>query len=153
MINDLALILALLSSGIWLGSMIFLSLVLAPIVFKTLSATGASHLLRVLFPRYYVTGIICAVILHLTLLFYVVAIEKITTEVFWSITGSFLILAFAAYSLLLIPKINRARDAGEKMVKTFDRLHRRSVIINVFSLLITLAVFINLTIAMLATTS
>ena len=146
--NELSLTLALLSSGIWLGSIVFLSAVLAPIVFKTLSATGASHLLRVLFPRYYVTGIICAVILHLTLFANILSSEFVSTAMFWSIIGSLLIFALAAYSLLLIPRINRARDAGSAMADTFDRLHKRSVLLNVFSLFITLAVFINLAIAL-----
>ena len=54
----------------------------------------------------------------------------------------------AIYSLLLVPKINAARDAGEKMAAIFEKLHLRSVIINVFMLLLTIAVFICLALAL-----
>ncbi len=151
--NEISLTLALLSSGIWLGSIVFLSLVLAPIVFKALSATGASHLLRALFPRYYITGIACTVVLHFALMTYVSYNGIITNALLWSAFGSVCILVMTVYSLYLIPKINRARDAGQAMAKTFDRLHQRSVIINVFNLFITLAVFINLAIALQSVTS
>ena len=146
--NGFSLTLALLSSGIWLGSIVFLSLVLAPIVFKALSATGASHLLRALFPRYYITGITCAIVLHLALMAYVSYSGVVTTAILWSAFGSLMILLMTVYSLYLIPKINKARDAGQPMAQTFDRLHQRSVIINIFNLFITLAVFINLVIAL-----
>ncbi len=146
--NEFSLALALLSSGIWLGSIVFLSLVLAPIVFKALSPTGASHLLRALFPRYYKTGIACGVILHLALIYYISQSGIVTMPVLWSAFGSACILLMTVYSLYLIPKINSASDAGYVKAKTFNRLHKRSVIINIFNLLITLAVFINLVIAL-----
>lgn len=47
------------SVGVLLGSIIFLSLVLAPTVFQTLDVQAESRLLHNLFPRYYRLGLIC----------------------------------------------------------------------------------------------
>lgn len=46
--------------GLWVGSIIFFSFVVAPTVFKVLPATEAARLQRALFPRYYLVGMVCA---------------------------------------------------------------------------------------------
>lgn len=141
---QLSLTAALLSGSIWFGAMIFLSLVLAPTVFSVLSEQGASHLLRALFPRYYQLGIACGFMLQLSLIFFIAITGAISPPVLWSTIGSIVILLLSLYSLMLIPRINRARDAGSSMSKIFDQLHLRSVIINCVNILITLGVLINL---------
>jgi len=50
----------LVALGVWVGSIIFFSFVIAPTVFKVLKPEDAARLQRVLFPKYYLVGIICA---------------------------------------------------------------------------------------------
>lgn len=147
-INEIALLIALTVSGIWLGSILFLSAVLAPMVFKALSAEHASQFLRMLFPRYYITGIVLTIIISIAILADIFSASEIAGTVYYAAFANGVVLAMAIYSLLLVPKINAARDAGEKMAAIFEKLHLRSVIINVFMLLLTIAVFICLALAL-----
>ena len=146
MTSQIFLTTAVLSSSIWFGAMVFLSVVLAPIVFNVLTEHGASRLLRALFPRYYQLGIACGIVLHLALLCLFVTTGVLSTSLLWSICGSLIIILLGFYSLALIPRINRARDAGASMSKIFDQLHRRSVIMNVINIVITFGILINLVI-------
>src|SRR5437867_9422451 len=50
----------LVSLALWLGSIIFLSFVVAPTVFKVLKPEDAARLQRALFPKYYLVGGLCA---------------------------------------------------------------------------------------------
>ena len=49
----------LVSLGVWVGSIIFFSFVAAPTIFKVLKLEDAARLQRVLFPKYYLVGLIC----------------------------------------------------------------------------------------------
>lgn len=121
------LILLLLSAvGILIGSIVFLSFVLAPLIFQTLDAAAASRLLRALFPRYYRLGLLCS------------AIGLGTSVVLASMYPSAAAAGCAAllsgmvisigYSLRLVPRINAARDNGSSAL--FEALHLRSVVLN-----------------------
>jgi hypothetical protein len=50
----------LLALSVWIGSIVFFSVVVAPTVFKTLQSGDAAKLQRAIFPRYYLLGILCA---------------------------------------------------------------------------------------------
>lgn len=50
----------LLVLAVWIGSIVFFSFVVAPTVFKTLAPHEAGQLIRKIFPKYYVIGILCA---------------------------------------------------------------------------------------------
>jgi uncharacterized membrane protein len=50
----------LLTLAVWIGSIVFLSLIVAPTVFRQLSSGDAAKFMRALFPRYYLLGIVCA---------------------------------------------------------------------------------------------
>jgi len=50
----------LITLGLWVGSIIFFSFVIAPTVFRTLKPEDAARLQRALFPKYYLVGVICA---------------------------------------------------------------------------------------------
>lgn len=52
--------LLLVTIGIWVGSIVFFSLVQAPTVFRTLEPEAAARLQRATFPHYYLLGIVCA---------------------------------------------------------------------------------------------
>ena len=45
--------------GVWLGAMVFFASVVAPTVFGTLEPQLAGHMIRRVFPRYYLFGLIC----------------------------------------------------------------------------------------------
>ena len=48
--------------GVWVGSIVFFSFVVAPTVFRVLSREDAARLQRALFPLYYLVGIVCAAV-------------------------------------------------------------------------------------------
>lgn len=52
----------LLALSVWIGSIVFFTVVVAPAVFKTLPSEEAGKLQRAIFPRYYLLGIICAMV-------------------------------------------------------------------------------------------
>jgi NAD/NADP transhydrogenase beta subunit len=53
------------SLALWLGSLCFFSFVIAPTVFKVLEKSEAARLQNVLFPKYYLLGVICGILLFL----------------------------------------------------------------------------------------
>ncbi len=111
---------AALLAALAFGANAFLSFVLAPMVFRVLEAPAASVFLRTLFPRYYA---------------FTVAVGAALVLAAVLSTGRGLVVAviltlLAAASLLLVPRINAARDAGEPAADRFRRLHGASVILN-----------------------
>ena len=62
MITEAAKWVYLLVLAVWVGGMIFFSFVVAPTVFRTLSPEHVGQLMRRLFPRYYLVGMLCAVL-------------------------------------------------------------------------------------------
>src|SRR5580692_11768647 len=50
----------LLTLAVWIGSIVFFSFAVAPTVFKTLKPEDAAALIRRIFSKYYLIGIICA---------------------------------------------------------------------------------------------
>ena len=52
----------LLALAVWIGSIVFFTAVVAPTVFKVLQSDDAARLQRALFPRYYLTGILCTAV-------------------------------------------------------------------------------------------
>ncbi len=116
----------------WVGSILFFSFAVAPIIFNVLGAESGAKFVRALFPRYYLWGAISG---SLALPSFVagplcfqeyrgirVAIQAM------AILACILIMLYGANSL--VPQINRARDAGPAGHDRFVRLHRRSVWLN-----------------------
>jgi uncharacterized membrane protein len=128
----------------WVGSVLFLSFGVAPILFTVLGMEAGGKFVRVLFPRYYAWGAISAAIalpayLGVPLSFPelrgpIVAVQALT------ILAGALIMLYAGNSLT--PAINAARDAGPPAQARFDRLHRRSVVLNMVSLALGLGLLI-----------
>jgi len=52
----------LLAVSVWTGSVVFFTAVVAPTVTQTLSPDDAAKLQRAVFPRYYLLGVLCAVV-------------------------------------------------------------------------------------------
>lgn len=125
----------------WVGSILFFSFGVAPIIFGVLSSEDAARFVRALFPRYYLWGTISSAVAlpamlgaplsHPEFRGPMVAIQALL------ILASTLILLYCGNSLT--PAINAARDAGPDQAEQFDRLHRRSVRLNALVLLIGLA--------------
>jgi uncharacterized membrane protein len=49
-----------LTLAVWIGSIVFFSFAVAPTVFKTLKPEDAAALIRRIFSKYYLVGIVCA---------------------------------------------------------------------------------------------
>ena len=120
--------------GALVGSMLFFAITVAPTVFRALPAEQGGAFLRRFFPRYYLWGIVLAMLC--------------TSAAF--LNADMLILGACALVLglfvyarqLLMPRINRARDrelSGDASAgKAFKQLHLQSVLINGLQLLLLL---------------
>lgn len=116
----------------WVGSILFFSFGVAPVIFRVLSAQDAGRFVRALFPRYFMWGAIAGAIalpafvaVPLCYPEYrgpAIAIQSLV------ILACILVMLYAANSLT--PAINAARDAGDSSSVRFQRLHRRSVVLN-----------------------
>jgi hypothetical protein len=120
-----------------LGGVLFFAAVFAPLVFRTLQPATAGDLLRQVFPVYY------RVLTALTILAALLLWDRWQTPVLAMIA---LLFVFARYGLM--PRIGRARDArldgDEVEARTFVRLHRLSVVINLSQMAALLAVCLRL---------
>lgn len=114
--------LELMTAGLWLGSIVFFSFFLAPVLFRVLAAADAARVVRALFPRYYLLGIVCGLILCLLL---ILRWDGLRLAVV-----AFLTLIDLYCRQSLTPRINEARDAGPMRQTEFDRMHRLSVQLN-----------------------
>ncbi len=128
----------------WVGSILFFSFAVAPIIFQVLGAEAGGKFVRALFPIYYKWGVIstacalpalvCGPLTTPELRGPMVGIQAILIIV------SLLILLYCGNSLT--PAINAARDAGPEFAPLFDRLHKRSVNLNGVVLVIGLGLLI-----------
>ena len=107
--------------AISLGTMLFFSFVIAPVIFKVLDANNAGKFVRKIFPHYYLINLIILSIAVL-LLFY---ISSINLDFYITLVVAIL---FAFSLFILMPLINKFKDSKEE--KKFKYLHALSVIIN-----------------------
>ena len=114
------------------GSIVFFSFVVAPIIFRVLGAEAGGRFVRALFPRYYLWGAIAGAIALPAFVAGPLCFPEyrgigvgIQSAV---LLGCTLIMLYGGNSL--VPEINRARDAGPPAHDRFVRLHRRSVVLN-----------------------
>jgi Domain of unknown function (DUF4149) len=128
----------------WVGGILFFSFGVAPLIFRVLSAEDAGRFVRALFPRYYMWGAIAGAIalpafvaVPLCYPEYrgpAIAVQSLV------ILACILIMLYSANSLT--PSINAARDAGLEGSERFQRLHRRSVVLNALVLVAGLGLLI-----------
>jgi hypothetical protein len=107
--------------AISLGTMIFFSFIVAPVIFKVLDAVNAGKFVRKIFPFYYMINLI---ILSLVVILFIYN-SQINTDFY---LVSFLALLFAFLLFILMPMINKFKDNNED--KKFDFSHKLSVILN-----------------------
>jgi Ca2+/Na+ antiporter len=128
--------------GVWLGAMIFFAAVVAPTVFGTLSPQLAGQMIRRVFPRYYLFGLVCLSVATLASL-YTSAATPWVTVVCMGMLG----MTWYARQVLL-PQVNEAREAtlarNEMHSPEFDRLHKRSVQLNTTEMVVCLVLLFML---------
>ena len=107
--------------AISLGTMIFFSFIVAPVIFKVLDAVNAGKFVRKIFPFYYMINLI---ILSLVVTLFIYD-SQINIDFYLVI---FLALLFAFLLFILMPMINKFKDNNED--KKFDFSHKLSVILN-----------------------
>ncbi|CAN5910957.1 hypothetical protein BH23PLA1_BH23PLA1_15910 [soil metagenome] len=127
----------LIAMAAWVGSILFFSFGVAPIIFRVLPADSAARFVRTLFPRYYAWGatsgalalasFTCGVLSHPEY-----RGARALIQIVLLLAGT-LIMLYCGNALT--PAINAARDAGAEQTGRFDRLHRRSVRLNSLVLL------------------
>ncbi len=133
----------LISSGLWLGSLIFFSFLVAPTVFHALDLPNAAKFMRVMFPRYYTFQTILTVALT-GLLAFASSGAAIDGVFYGGRAAVFPVLVGFVCSTLgrrwLTPNVNEARDAraaaapespefAEAQAR-FSKYHRISVQVN-----------------------
>jgi uncharacterized membrane protein len=116
----------------WVGSILFFSFVVAPIIFQVLGAEAGGKFVRALFPRYYAWGAISGAValpaaVGVPLSFPEFRGPLVAVQALAILAGT-LIMLYAGNSL--VPALNAARDAGPAGRARFDRLQRRSVVLN-----------------------
>jgi hypothetical protein len=124
------------------GGMTFFSTVLTPLVFSKLPMKTAGPFIRQVFPWYYLTmGVSILIALPALLL-------GAGGRPGWDVAlATFVLVGFAFARQILMPRINRARDAemiGELgAARRFRRLHLMSVVINGLQWIAVLAILIR----------
>jgi len=141
----------LLALGLWVGSVVFFSLIVAPTLFGTLGREAAGRAVSAIFPRYYAFGCSCG-LLALS--------SGLLLGARQAARGRLLLIEIALVALMtgivvysgrvVLPQASQARAAlGEtqgspgrdEAQARFDALHRRSVLLNGTVLLLGLAAF------------
>jgi uncharacterized membrane protein len=114
------------------GSILFFSFGVAPIIFRVLSPEQGAKFVRALFPRYYAWAVICCAIALPALVCGVLAFPELRGPMVGVQASVIAVcLGISLYSgNSLTPAINAARDAGPDSAERFDRLHQRSVWLN-----------------------
>ena len=123
----------LLSLVCWIGSIIFFSFFVAPVVFKTLEREKAGELVGIIFPRYYMIGYVCGVLVFAVLLL----TGPETAGLKWCAWG-IMMLGTASAGLGVNPKAKilkeKLKDASEvekpDLEARFKMLHSLSVKLN-----------------------
>ncbi len=116
----------------WVGSILFFSFGVAPIIFTVLGAENGGKFVRALLPTYYAWGAIAGAVALPAF----VAVPLCYPEYRGGTVAiqSMVILAGTLIMLhggnSLTPAINAARDAGAEGQERFKQLHRRSVRLN-----------------------
>ena len=126
------------------GSVLFLSFALAPIIFNVLGPESGGKFVRALFPRYYQWGAISGAIALPSAMAVPLAFPELRGP--WVGVQALVILAATLIMLyagnVLTPAINAARDSGPHGDLLFNRLHKRSVLLNSVVLLMGLGLLI-----------
>ena len=135
----------LLALTAWVGSILFVSFGVAPIIFDVLGAESGGRFVRALFPRYYLWGAICGAIALPSLVAVPLAFPELRGP--WVGIQALVIIAATLITLyagnVLTPQINQASDAGPDHRARFGQLHKRSVRLNALVLVLGLGLLVG----------
>lgn len=134
----------LIALAAWVGSIMYLSFGVAPLIFGGLDPESGAKFVRALFPRYYAWGAISGSLampaaMAAPLLFPELRGPAVGVQAGVILAGVLLML-YAGNTLT--PAINRARDAGPPEAGRFQSLHLRSVQLNGLVLLLGLGLLV-----------
>ena len=129
----------------WVGSSLFFSLGMAPIIFKVLGVETGGKLVRAVFPRYYLWGAVSGAValpafVAGPLCYHEYRGTMVGVQALAIISG-ILIMLYGGNSLT--PAINQARDGGPSSHERFERLHRRAVRLNVIVMVLGLLLLVG----------
>jgi hypothetical protein len=134
----------LLCVALWLGAMVFFSAFVAPIIFTRLTIAQAGTVVSALFPRYYLLGYVVGALGTILAIYFAASRGP---RGWWSAAAALLAIALAltVYAGVVVrPKVDAIRSVAEEQnpdpakKAEFDQLHRRSVTINGFVLVLNL---------------
>jgi hypothetical protein len=139
----------------WVGSILFFSFGVAPVIFSVLGEQAGGKFVRALFPRYYLWGAIAGAIalpafVARPLCYHEFRGPMIGVQAMVILAG---ILSMLYGGNSLTPAINQARDAGPPGQKQLEQLHRRAVRLNGFVLVIGLGLLVAFAIRQAPTTA
>ena len=127
----------LLSLVVWIGSIVFFSFFVAPVVFKSLEREKAGELVGIIFPRYYKIGYACGTLILLS--FLAAGTEGIDLK--WCAWGTMCLTSVLAgvvvnpKAKLLKEKIKSASEEEKsELEEKFKSLHSFSVKLNAVTL-------------------
>ena len=127
----------LLSLVVWIGSIVFFSFFVAPVVFKSLEREKAGELVGIIFPRYYKLGYACGTLILLS--FLAAGTEGIDLK--WCAWGTMCLTSVLAgvvvnpKAKLLKEKIKSASEEEKSEFEAqFKSLHSFSVKLNAVTL-------------------
>jgi hypothetical protein len=132
----ITLFIYLISIVVWLGGMVFFTIIAAPSIFAVLATADAGKVVSTIFPRYYVMGYAAGTISLILAIYF--ALQH-GPRLWWGLAAFALgvALAMTLYAgAALRPRINAIRDvtteANPDPVRKaeFDQLHRLSVALN-----------------------
>jgi hypothetical protein len=128
----------------WVGSIVFFSFGVSPIIFNVLGEQAGAKFVRALFPRYYLWGAISGSIALPAFVAGPLCYQEFRGPMVgvqaMVILAGILAMLFCGNSLT--PAINQARDAGPSGQERFKRLRRRAVRLNAIVLVLGLGLLI-----------
>lgn len=114
--------------GVWLGTVVSFSFVVLPAIHRFSAPGEATRLLRGLFPRYYLAGVVCG-FLALALVSLARSADTLPVpealRLALPVAGGLLCSLLAHYVLL-----PRMRESQDRHPERYDRLHRISAMLN-----------------------
>ena len=129
--------LLVLTLSLWVGSIVFFSMVLAPGIFAALDRPAAGDLLAQLFPKYYRVGVVCGgVALGVVLLLFLFDSGSRALRFLQSVLVVFMLAGTLYAGWVLEPRLHDLRVSAttrprrEEADRRFQMLHLRSVHLN-----------------------
>ncbi len=117
------------------------SFTVAPTVFHRLGNPQAGRLVRALFPRFYLLGMLCGLVLLLGVGTIGIS-QGWLAQTKWLLSAAVFMTALQLFSLWLVPHISAARDAGIAGQIRFQRLHGLSVLLTILVLVLGVGVLV-----------